>query len=106
MTEVNMIDEVVNSIIEAEDEAKRRVQHAEEQAADIISQAEHEAEQIRHTGADEAKDHLRTELARADEEAKRIADELLSMRKKEADAETEQLRKNMDSAVKFILESL
>ena len=81
-----MIDEVVNSIIDAEDEAKRRTEEAEAKAAEIIAQAEHEAEAIRHEGAKEAKLHYQQQMAQADQEARALAAEYLQKRKAQTDA--------------------
>ncbi len=42
-----MIEEVVNSILEAEDAARQRVAEAEREASEIVSAAEIEAESLK-----------------------------------------------------------
>ena len=101
-----MIEEVVNSIIEAEDEAKRRVASAEKEAAEIISAAEAEAERIHKEAAASSKEYMISQLAMADKDSAERAQKLFSERKMKTDEEIASLRKNTDEAVKLILESL
>ena len=51
--EENMIEEVVNSILEAEDVAKRRVADAETTAAEIVNNGEIAVEAMRKTAAEQ-----------------------------------------------------
>ena len=77
-----MIDEVVNSILEAEDEAKRRVADAEAKAADVLEKATQRADGIRHEAAAQSKQYFRQQSEQANDDAAKEADKLLAARKK------------------------
>ena len=80
-----MIEQTVNSIIEAEDEAKRRIAAAEVKAAEILNEGELAAEAMRKQAAADNKKIVAEANAAADSEAKGYA-------------------ANVDKAVKIILE--
>ena len=101
-----MIEEVVNSILEAEDEAKRRVENAEREAAEIVSNAEIEADKLRKAAAASNKAYLHDKLAAADEQADRNAEQVLAKFKKQTDQEVSELEKRVESTAKIILELL
>lgn len=101
-----MIEEVVNSILEAEDVAKRRVEAAEQKAAEIVANAEAQAEQIRKQASLDNKEYLSKSLSAADAEAEREAKDLLEKLNGKTDEEKANLEKRVNSAVKIILESL
>ncbi|MCH5159981.1 MAG: hypothetical protein J1F66_03935 [Clostridiales bacterium] len=101
-----MIEEVVNSILEAEDEAKRRVENAEREAGEIVSNAELEADKRRKTAAAENKKYLSDKLAAADSIAAKRAQEVLADAKQNTDAEIRELEKRVDATAKIILELL
>ena len=101
-----MIEEVVNSILEAEDVAKRRVEDAEARASEIVAQAELQAETLRKQAAQSNKEHQAKTLSQADVEAERKAKELLAELNAKTDAEMSVLEKRIAKAVTVILESL
>ena len=101
-----MIEEVVNSILEAEDVAKRRIEEAETKAAEIVAQAEIQAETLKKQAAQSNKEYQAKVLAQADAEAERKARELLVELNAKTDGEMSELEKRIAGAVKVILESL
>ena len=101
-----MIEEVVNSILEAEDVAKRRVEDAEARASEIVAQAEIQAETLRKQAAQSNKEHQAKTLSQADVEAERKAQKLLAELNAKTDAEMSVLEKRIAKAVTVILESL
>ena len=101
-----MIEEVVNSILEAEDVAKRRVADAETKAAEIVAHAEVQAENLRKKAATNNKEYQAQTLSDADAEAERKAQDLLARLNAKTDSELTALEKRIASAVKVILESL
>ena len=101
-----MIEEVVNSILEAEDEAKRRVEVAEREAGEIVSNAEIKADKMKKQAASDNKKYLSERLAQADAQAAKKAQEVLSDAKAKTDAETAELEKRVDATAKIILELL
>ena len=101
-----MIEEVVNSILEAEDVAKRRIEDAEAKAADIVAQAEIQAESMRKLASHSNKEYQAKALSVADDEAERQAQALLTELNATTDSEMTKLDKRVASAVKVILESL
>ena len=84
-----MIEEVVNSILQAEDVAKERV--AEENAK---------------AAAAENKRHYQQVIADAEQSASEQSAELLSRLNAESDKEIEKFRANKQMAVNIILENL
>ena len=101
-----MIEEVVNSILEAEDEAKRRVENAEREAGEIVSNAELEADKRKKAAAVANKKYLSERLAQADQVAARKAGEVFDELKQKTDAEISELEKRVDATAKIILELL
>ncbi len=101
-----MVEEVVNSILAAEDEAKRRVEAAQAKAAETVACAEAEADRIRRDAQSENKKYQQERLARAEEQIALEAQRLLAERNARTEDEISELRQNVDGAVKFILESL
>ena len=101
-----MIEEVVNSILEAEDVAKRRVEDAEARASEIVAQAEIQAETLKKNATQSNKEYQAKVLAQADAEAERKARELLVELNAKTDGEMSKLEKRVDAAAKVILESL
>ena len=101
-----MIEEVVNSILQAEDVAKERVEAAEQRAAEIVSAAEQKAEQIRKQASLDNKEFLSKSLSDADADAEREAKDLLEKLNSKTDEEKQNLEKRVQDAVKIILESI
>ena len=101
-----MIEEVVNSILEAEDEEKRRIENAEREAGEIVSKAELEADQIKKSAALNNKKYLNEKLSAADSEAEKEARRILSELNAATDAEMSELNKGIANTAKMILELL
>lgn len=101
-----MIEEVIDSILKAEDEAKRRVEEARGRAAETVAHAETEAENIRRAAREDNKRYQQQRLAESDERVAQEVRLLQEQRNAQTDEEISKLRQNVDGAVKFILESL
>lgn len=101
-----MIEEVVNSILEAEDVAKHRIADAEAKAAEIVAQAEMQAEALKRNASQSNKEYQAKRLSEADAEAERQAKELLAELNAKTDSEMTDIEKRIAKTVKVILESL
>ena len=101
-----MIEEVVNSILEAEDVAKKRIEAAEQKASEIVAAAEMQAEQLKKQASVDNKEYFGKSLSSADATAEREAKQLLDELNAKTDGEVKNLEKRVDGAVKIILESL
>ena len=101
-----MIEEVVNSILEAEDEAKKRVENAEREAGEIVSNAEIEAEKRKKAAAQNNKSYLNEKLALADDKAYQEARKVLEELTAKTDEEMSDVEKRVANTAKIILELL
>jgi hypothetical protein len=101
-----MIEQTVNSILEAEDEAKRRIAEAESKAAEVLNNGELAVEALRKQAAADNKAFVAEAQAAADKLAAEKAAEYLAKQNAAADAENKTYAVNVDKAVKTILESL
>ncbi|HCY49897.1 MAG TPA: hypothetical protein DHU79_06530 [Clostridiales bacterium] len=101
-----MIEQTVNSILEAEDEAKRRIAEAESKAAEVLNNGELAVEALRKQAAADNKAFVAEAQAAADNLAAEKAAEYLAKQNAAADAENKTYAVNVDKAVKTILESL
>lgn len=101
-----MIEQTVNSILEAEDEAKRRIAEAESKAAEVLNNGELAVEALREQAAADNKAFVAEAQAAADKLAAEKAAEYLAKQNAAADAENKTYAVNVDKAVKTILESL
>lgn len=101
-----MIEEVVNSILEAEDEAKRRVENAEREAGEIVANAELKADKLKKSAAARNKAYLNEKLAAADDKALNEARKVLEELNAKTDAEMSELEKRVANTAKIILELL
>lgn len=101
-----MIEQTVNSILEAEDEAKRRIAEAESKAAEVLNNGELAVEALRKQAAADNKAFVAEAQAAADKLAAEKAAEYLAKQNAAADAENKIYAVNVDKAVKTILESL
>ena len=101
-----MIEEVVNSILEAEDVAKKRVEEAEAKAAEIVANAEVEADAMRKQASLDNKKFQSKSLTDADEQAESSAKDKLGELNAKTDSEMAVLEKRIAKTVKVILESL
>ena len=99
-----MIEEVVNSILEAEDEAKKRIENAERQAGEIVSNAEAQADKLKKEAATSNKEHLNKMLSAADEQALQEARKTLEELSSKTDEEMSDLEKRIANTAKIILE--
>ena len=99
-----MIEEVVNSILEAEDEAKKRIENAERQAGEIVANAEAEADKLKKEAAASNKQHLTEMLAAADDKALQEARKTLQELAARTDAEMSDVEKRVANTAKIILE--
>jgi len=100
-----VIEEVVNSILQAEDAAKDRISDAEEQAGEIVALAETEAAAFKKQQAAENKKLFAEAMKRADELAESKAEKRLAELNAESDKQALQYEKNIDKAVKIIIEA-
>lgn len=101
-----MIEQTVNSILEAEDEAKCRIAEAESKAAEVLNNGELAVEALRKQAAADNKAFVAEAQAAADKLAAEKAAEYLAKQNAAADAENKTYAVNVDKAVKTILESL
>lgn len=101
-----MIEQTVNSILEAEDEAKRRIAEAESKAAEVLNNGELAVEALRKQAAADNKAFVAEAQTAADKLAAEKAAEYLAKQNAAADAENKTYAVNVDKAVKTILESL
>lgn len=100
-----MIEEVVNSILEAEDAAKRRIEQAEAQAAEIVANAEQDMSVYKKQQAVLSKQKFADKMKAADDIAEQKAAARLDELNKETDKQIAAYAKNVDKAVKIILEA-
>ena len=100
-----MIEEVVNSILEAEDEAKRRIAEAESKAAEIVANAEQEALSFKKNEAANNKKLYAEQMKNADELAEQQASKRLAELNAVADKESGKYAQNVNKAVKIIIEA-
>lgn len=101
-----MIEQTVNSILEAEDEAKRRIADAEQRAAQIVNDGEIAAEAVRKTAAEQNKAYFAQQSAAIDVDAAAQAAAELARLNAESDTENKAYQANVDKAVQIILEQL
>ena len=101
-----MIEEVVNSILEAEDEAKKRIENAEREAGEIVSSAEIEADKMKKAATADNKKYQSEKLAAADNEAMKEAKKVLEELCSKTDEEMSDLEKRVANTAKLILELL
>lgn len=99
-----MIEEVVDCILQAEDTAKQNISEAEAQASAIIAQAEVQAEQIRKQSAEQNKKYVAEQTQQADNSARQVFDDKLSQLNSQTDGLTDGYKRNVDNAVKIILD--
>lgn len=100
-----MIEEVVNSILEAEDVAKRRVAEAEAKANEIVAAAEVAVATYKKQVVSDNKKSFAEQMKQADELADTKASERLAELNAQTDKQTAAYSKNIDKAVKIIIEA-
>ena len=100
-----MIEEIVSSILDAEDVAKRRVEEAEAKANEIVARAEAEIAAYKKSEAVSNKAAFAEAMRQADKLAEDRANERLTELNAQADRETANYAKNVDKAVRIIIEA-
>ncbi|MCM1289371.1 MAG: hypothetical protein NC132_01785 [Corallococcus sp.] len=100
-----MIEEVVNSILEAEDAAEKKIAQAKVQANEIVSAAEINADAFKKSQSAENKRNYAEKSRQIDEQSGEKAKQYLAEQKALTDKQIDSYEKNVDAAVKIILES-
>jgi len=101
-----MVKDVVKSIVEAESKAEDIIGFAREKASEIISVATADADKIYEQSAKDIRQFMSNETKKASGNAEKKAAEFLAENKTADTLFIEKSTKNMDKAVKVILESL
>ncbi len=99
-----MIEEVVTSILDAEDKAKAMVVSAEENAAQVVVEAEKLAESKLKQASEDNKAYQFAQMSKADAEANAQASAALAQAKEQTDLDIQKYVANVDKAVSAILE--
>ena len=100
-----MIEEVINSILDAEDAAKRRVEQAEAKASEIVADAEAEVSAYKKRQSALNKADFAEQMKQADKLAEQKAAARLLELNEASDKLVEGYSKNIDKAVKIIIEA-
>lgn len=100
-----MIEETVNSILEAEDAAEKKIAEAKVQANDIVSSAENKADAFKKQQSAANKQTYAEKSRKIDEQSAVKAQQYLAEQNAQTDKEIAAYEKNIDVAVKIILES-
>jgi len=100
-----MIEEVVNSILEAEDAAEKKIANAKAQANDIVASAEINADAFKKQQSAANKKNYAEKSRKIDEQSAAKAQQYLAEKNAQTDKEIAAYEKNVDAAVKIILES-
>lgn len=101
-----MIEEAVNSILEAEDLSAKKIAEAKQSAYGIVDFAEKEADEFKKKTSAKNKVVFAQKSKDVDEEAKKASEELLAKTNAETDKEMSAYEKNKKDAVKIILGQL
>lgn len=100
-----MIEEVVNSILEAEDAAEKKIADAKAQANDIVASAEINADAFKKQQSAANKQNFAEKSRKIDEQSALKAQQYLAEKNAQTDKEIAAYEKNVNAAVKIILES-
>lgn len=100
-----MIEEVVNSILEAEDAAEKKIAQAKAEANEIVSAAEIKADAFKKTQTADKKKKYAEKCKQIEEQAALKAQQYLAEKNAQTDKQIAACEKNVDAAVKIILES-
>ena len=101
-----MIEEVVTSIVEAEETAKSRVATAEEQASQTVIDAEKLAETNLKKASEENKAYQLEQISKAEAVANDKAKQALTEANAQTDVEMAKYQANVEKAVSAILEKV
>lgn len=99
-----MIEEVVNSILEAEDVAQKKIAEAKQQANSIVTFAETEADKFKKQSSGASKTVFAEKSKKIEAEARDGASKTLAELNAQTDKEMVSYQKHVDAAVKIILE--
>lgn len=83
--EVNMLNEIIESILDAEREAEKIIQDALEEAKTMNANAVVEADKIKNDTIQKVKDERRLVISTAEKEAEESYDEIIALGKKQAE---------------------
>ena len=100
-----MIEEVVSSILEAEDAAEKKIAEAKVQASEILSAAEINADAFKKQQSVNNKQKYAETVKQIDEQSALKAQKYLAEQNAQTDKQISACEKNIDQAVKIILES-
>lgn len=100
-----MIEEVVGSILEAEDVAAQRIAQARAQAAEIVAQAQAQADALRKQRGTENRQSYERQCNQGKKLAQQTSEEELQRLTQAADQEVESYAKNTQKAIGIILEN-
>lgn len=101
-----MLENVIESIVEAEKTAEQQVADAEKQAEELTASYEAQAEKIRSEGAERLKAFVQENTAASNEFATAEAKKKVKAGQAEANALSQKYRQNIDKAVEFIVEKI
>lgn len=101
-----MVEDVVNSIIEAEDKAKQKIAQAEEQATKIVEEAEKLADTYQHRNVASNRQKVVEFNAKSQEKANQKAEEQLNKERNKVDESLKENEKRLPDAIKYILENI
>ncbi len=103
---IEMINEVITSILEAEKEAKKIVKEANISAREIISSADEKAKAVANEARITAKNTRIESSAKASATADAAYAEIIAKAKEDAEETKRRLGNNVDKAVDFITEGI
>lgn len=101
-----MIQEVVASIIEAEDKAKQMIANAEAEASTITASSTKSVQIIDKEAADVRKQYIASSTTSANSQAQLEAQKLIAEGTQEVDGELEKYSVNSYKAVAFVMEQI
>ncbi len=100
-----MIEEVVNSILEAEDVAQQKIAQAKKETGDLLAHAEADADKFKKQNSVQNKAAFAEQSKQLEKQVDDNAARQLAEMNAETDREISRYEKNVDNAVKIILES-
>jgi vacuolar-type H+-ATPase subunit H len=101
-----MVEEIINSIIEAENKAEEIKKHAVIEARELVAKVEEKAENIRKTAEKECKIRFKESMAKALESVEKDALIIIEAGKDKAEQIKKEAEKNIEKATDKILQEL
>jgi hypothetical protein len=101
-----MVQETINSIVEAEEVAESRIEKAKEEANKILLDSENKAEKLRTDAAEKRKQMIKQRDMEANEAAKKEAESVYSLGKEKADNDIKAVEGKKAAAVTFLMGSI